>query len=184
MKKKIFKWIGNAITVVLIILVVLSFYSAIQARINPGQVGSILGYKPMPVLSGSMKPVIEVGDMIVAKQISPEGIEVGDVITFRTSPETIVTHRVIEIVAEDGQPSFRTKGDANSTEDQNLIALDQIIGILAFRIPYGGYITRFIRSPIGFILFVILPVVFLIVGELKIILAEFDTEKMGHNKNS
>jgi hypothetical protein len=48
---------------------------------------------------------------------------------------------------------------------------------MAFKIPYGGYITRFVRSPRGFMLFIIIPVLILLSGELKFLIAELSKEE-------
>jgi len=177
MIKKIFKWVGNILFLLLIFIVASSFYSALQAKRNPGHIPSIMGYRLMTVLSGSMSPVIEAGDMIVAKNIDPENIEIGDVITYRVDQDTFVTHRVMEITEQEGKLAFKTKGDANNIDDQSLVTPEQVIGSLAFRIPYGGYISNFVRSPIGFILFILIPIILLIGGEIKSIIKELKKDK-------
>ena len=177
MTRKILKWIGNIIFVFLIVIAVLSIYSGIQARRHPGVVPSILGYKPMSVLSGSMRPLLEPGDMIVVKDVDYKNVNTGDVITFKVNGTTLVTHRVVDIVEKNGKISFRTKGDANNTEDSELITPERLVGVLAFSIPKGGYIGNFIRSPIGFVLLILLPIFFLIGGEIKTMLSVMNEDK-------
>lgn len=141
--------------------------SMIQARRNPSRIPSILGHSPMSVLSGSMSPMIEPGDMIIIKKPKIEDIEVGDVITYSVGENTFVTHRVIGILKENKEIRFQTQGDANNTMDQTSITPENIVGIFAFRIPKGGYIASFIRRPIGIILLILLPIALLIFNELK-----------------
>ncbi|EOD01703.1 signal peptidase I [Caldisalinibacter kiritimatiensis] len=181
MTKKIAKWIGNIILVLLVIVVISTFYSNIKHKNNPNYIPSILGYKPMSVLTGSMRPVLEPGDMIVAKEIDPTKIKVGDVITYKVSESTLVTHRVIEIIKKDNKIMFKTQGDANNVEDSKLVSTDQVVGVLAFNIPKGGYIANFIRSPKGFIFLILLPLFFLIIGEVKTMLSQIEEES---NKES
>lgn len=161
--KKFFKWSSNIIISILILLVALSVYTMVQSRNNPGQVPSILGYKPMSVLTGSMRPELEPGDMIFARETNPEQIRADDVITYRVSQDILVTHRVVDVVQDDGKLYFRTKGDANNVEDNALVTQEQLVGRLAFNIPKGGYIANFIRSPLGFALLILLPIILLLV---------------------
>lgn len=174
--KKVLKIIGNIFTVFLIIIIILSAYSMFEYRRNPNKTPSVLGFKVMSVLSGSMRPYLEPGDMIVDKKIDPAELMVGDIITYRIG-RTLVTHRVVQITSKDGQTYFQTKGDANNVEDEHLIRESQIEGRLLFKIPYGGYFAQFVRSLPGFILFVILPIVVFIGLELKDVLAEIGKEQ-------
>ncbi|MTI66898.1 MAG: signal peptidase I [Firmicutes bacterium] len=172
--KKVFKWLSNIILGILIILVLFSVFSMFQSRKNPDKVQSIFGYKPMSVLTGSMRPKLQPGDMIVAKDILPKEVKLKDIITFKIGSNTLVTHRVVDIVTKDNKLYFKTKGDANNVKDQDLVSSDQLIGVLAFNIPKGGYIANFIRSPKGFLLLIIVPIILLLGGELKSILSDVD----------
>lgn len=131
----------------------------------------------MSVLTGSMKPSLEPGDMIVVKEIKPENINDGDVITFKLDSNTLVTHRVVEVLSEEGKIVFRTRGDANNTDDGSLVSSEQLVGVLSFNIPKGGYIANYIRSPFGFILLVLIPIIYLISSELKTTLSKLDDNK-------
>ena len=94
-----------------------------------------LGYSPMAVLSGSMLPSYSVGDLVfINKNVTPEEINEGDVISYRINEDTVVTHRVVTV--EDGY--FITKGDANNIEDSNPVPYDILIGRAWFRIPKLG----------------------------------------------
>ncbi|MTI69372.1 MAG: signal peptidase I [Firmicutes bacterium] len=172
--KKILKWISNIILGLLIILVLFSVFSMFQSRKNSDKVQSIFGYKPMSVLTGSMRPNLQPGDMIIAKEIPENKVKLEDIITYKVDRNTLVTHRVIDIVTKDNKLYFKTKGDANNVEDQDLVSSEQLVGVLAFNIPNGGYIANFIRSPKGFLLLIILPIILLLGGELKGILSNVD----------
>ena len=111
---------------------------------------NIFGLKTMAVISGSMEPSIPVGSIIVTKPIDNyTEIAVNDVISFKVSEETIVTHRVVEIDLEEGFIS--TKGDANEENDLNPIAFTQVIGKVVFDIPIVGFISIYAKTPIGII---------------------------------
>jgi signal peptidase I len=124
------------------------------------------GYlKTETVLSGSMSPAFNRGDIIVISRISPDDVKVNDIVTFRTG-KSLTTHRVISI----GNSSFLTKGDANGDPDPSPIPADSVIGKMIFVIPFYGYIGNFVRTPFGFLLMVVLPGALIIVFELRKIL--------------
>ena len=91
-----------------------------------------------------MTPKYPVGSMIYVKATPFEDLEVGDVVTFRTSADGgwIVTHRISQIDKETA--TIVTKGDANNTEDGSIL-YSSIIGRAAnFAIPkVGGLVTQY-----------------------------------------
>ncbi len=78
---------------------------------------------------------------------------------------SLTTHRVVKIEPEPGL-GFITKGDANNNPDINPVLPDQVVGIVAFNIPYLGLLTEFIKTPLGFILFFLIPAVVLLGREM------------------
>ena len=63
----------------------------------------LVGIQPYTVLSGSMEPTYHVGSLIYVKKIDPADIEPGTPITFMLSEDTIATHRVVEVVPDEGR---------------------------------------------------------------------------------
>lgn len=177
--KKVLGIIGNMITVLLIVIVGLAVAFLLQGRANPGETVSLMGYKMLTVLSGSMSPVFEPGDIIVVKSTGNKNIRAGDIITFEENG-TLVTHRVAEVVKSDGKEMLKTKGDANNIKDSGMVDPEHVVGTYKFRIPYGGYVARFARSATGFILLIIVPSVLLIAGEIKNIIAASKKEDRQH----
>jgi len=164
----------DVICVGLILCLALFIYSSFKARSDPKHVPGIGSFKFMYVLTGSMSPVIEPGDMIITKAVKAEELNKGNIITFRASGNTLVTHRIID-TNSDG--SFITKGDANNVEDIDLNAnSENIVGKYVFRIPKGGYVIKFIQSPLGMMLFILIPIGVLAGGEIKNILKEMDKD--------
>lgn len=76
-------------------------------------------YRTLTVLSGSMRPMIEPGDVVVVRPVPTSALRVGDVVTFQapTPDKATVTHRIIEIVEPGASPVVRTQGDNNNTPD-------------------------------------------------------------------
>ena len=105
---------------------------------------SILGFRQYVVATGSMEPEYNIGDLIVIRETTKEEIKIGDVINYisETGIDTI-THRVVDIIQEDGQTYYKTKGDNNNSVDPELVNYSQVKGILVFKISkLGTVITK------------------------------------------
>lgn len=100
------------------------------------------GSTPYSVLSGSMRPVLEPGDLIVVRPTSVDRIGIGSVITFQleSGDPTTATHRVVAMVYRDGEPMFRTRGDANTAADEAWVRPVQIKGVVWYHAPYVGHL--------------------------------------------
>lgn len=121
------------------------------------------------VLSGSMSPEMNPGDIVVSKYFDPDEIKINDVITFKfaDNQKNCITHRVINITNEYGSIHFQTKGDANEDPDQGMVAATELIGKVVFTIPYLGYLPHFAHSPLGFIVLIVLPGILIIIVEIR-----------------
>ncbi len=119
------------------------------------------------VLSGSMEPNIHTGDIVVSSKIDPKLVKNNDVITFcYKGSNSFITHRVVDIINYKGSLYFRTKGDANEDPDTRLVNSDELVGRVAFDLPYLGYLPAFAKTPLGCIVLIIIPGSLLIVNEL------------------
>ncbi|MDS0241713.1 MULTISPECIES: signal peptidase I [unclassified Haloferax] len=125
------------------------------------------------VLSGSMSPTFDAGDVVVVRDVPPADISEGDIITYREAGSAItdertdrVTHRVVAVDRSADGPVFRTKGDANEDVDSDPVAADRVVGRVWFHVPYLGLAAQFVQSGLGLVLFVILPGALLVVTEL------------------
>ena len=116
-KEKVIKIVDNIVFYGLLLVFVST--SAFMLKLKEsGTQPSIFGNKFFIVLTGSMSPTIQVGDLIVVKDINPEAIQANDVITFGSkSSDNITTHRVKEVLNDSGNISYITQGDANNVED-------------------------------------------------------------------
>ncbi len=110
----------------------------------------LFGYQLYTVMSGSMEPTYHVGSLIYVKQMDPADIKENDVITFVADDNgTVVTHRVVSIMNEKGTLRFRTKGDANTVDDAQLVHEKNVLGEPRFQIPLLGYLAFYIQHPPG-----------------------------------
>lgn len=124
-------------------------------------------FQVLSVLSGSMRPTFSEGSLILSRA-NPQGTyRTGDIIVFKTPSDVLVTHRVQEVVPEgSNQVRYRTKGDANDAADPDLVAPEQVRGVVFFWVPFLGRVVSFVKSPYGFVLFIVLPALYIIFSEI------------------
>lgn len=142
MKKSSIRKTWNVISSILVALVVLLALLLVGAR--------LFGLQVYTVLSGSMEPTYHTGSLIYVKKVDPYTIRDGQVITFMLDENTIATHRVVGVVPDEEDSTvvrFRTKGDANETEDGGLVHYKNVIGTPVFTIPYLGFVANYIQHP-------------------------------------
>ena len=162
---KILSVIGVILCIILIPILIMNITLIIKSYTNQEEVPSIGGVFPLIVLTDSMYPEIESGDLIICNTAEAEDIAVNDVISFfdpAGNGTSIVTHRVIEIVEENGELGFRTRGDNNNTEDKSLVPADKLVGVYKSRIPNAGHVAMFMQSTAGLIVCVVLPIILLV----------------------
>jgi signal peptidase len=126
----------------LAVIAVAAAVSLLSAR--DGGLPRALGFSHLVVVSGSMEPALQVGDLIVIRR--QDRYQAGDIITFREGG-TMVTHRLIDIQGE----RLITQGDANNTPDSNPVHIQQVEGSLALRIPMVGHLLLYLKTPPGII---------------------------------
>ncbi len=140
-------WATIIISILLVPVLLANLFIIVQSKTNKDEIPSIFGYKPFIVLSGSMESDIHKGDLIITKKVNPEDLKVDDIIAFRDAAGTVTTHRIIDIVEKNGKKSFITKGDNNSTQDRNLVALESVEGIYVGRVPGLGSMMDKLAEP-------------------------------------
>ena len=138
--KRIWNWVSS----VLVGIVVLLAVALVGVR--------IVGLQPYVVLSGSMEPTYHVGSLIYVKSVDYKQLQVGDPITYMISQDTVVTHRIVEVLVDEEDPDtlrYFTKGDANDVADGTSVHYKNILGKPVFSIPYLGYLSNYIQNPPG-----------------------------------
>lgn len=150
---KTVEFICKTLTILLITLII----SVVSVLTIP----RMFGYDILAVLSGSMEPTYKVGSILyIDKNFQAEDIKVGDVITFKTDNDTIITHRVIDINED---KTFKTKGDNNDIEDMTPIKFEDLLGKVIFTLPLIGYIAINIKTKQGILWIVALFLIVIII---------------------
>ncbi len=167
---KILSVVGIVLCVILIPIFVVNVTLLIKGFTNKKEVPSIGGIAPMIVLTDSMKgeakDCFDGGDLIFVKSIDAKDVKKGDVITFfdpASSQNSVLSHRVVEVLEEDGKLYFKTKGDNNNTEDKTAPSEEDLIGkYTGFRIANAGHVAMFMQTTGGLIVCVLVPIILLV----------------------
>ncbi len=161
---------GRILVIICILIIFIAFISLVLSKSNPFRILSIMGYRPMIITTGSMKPDLYPGDMIISMKVKPEQIKEGDIITYHVKDSIPITHRVTAVIEREGEWIFRTKGDANAAEDSRWVESEQVIGRMVCSIPKLGYVSQYIKTKRGFSLTILLPLILaMIIGFLSIL---------------
>ncbi|MFO7291860.1 MAG: signal peptidase I [Actinomycetes bacterium] len=123
-------------------------------------------YQWRTVVSGSMRPVIHPGDVILTAPMA-KPLEVGDVVTF-VDPihgDGEVVHRVVGF---DGEGMVLTKGDANDAVDPWALHPAEISRGVVFRVPKAGFLVEWMSSKAGIVVFLFLPSIVILVSEARV----------------
>ena len=130
-------------------------------------------------ISESMKPTLNVGDLLIvqgiqnASEIKADEKD-GDIIVFKNpgNPQKFIVHRAIAKFVINGKYYFITKGDNNRSADywsgfpRGAVPEDYIIGKVIFRIPFLGYIKLYFGTPMGMALGILIIAAILILGNI------------------
>ena len=152
--------------ILFIVIMTISITIVYKSYSEPDKIPAVFGWKPFIVLSGSMEDTIMPGDLILTKEIDTLELKDGDVISFRTNKYTVITHRIIDIVEDEGERKYYTKGDNNDTADSNIVCNNQIEGIYRYRIPKLGNIAIYLQKPIGIIICIAVPLIIILIAQL------------------
>ena len=166
---KILTVIGTLLCVVLIPILVVNCILIVKSYTSE-DVPSVAGTLPLIVLTDSMYPMIESGDLIICRTVEAEEIRLGDVISFfdpAGNGTSIVTHRVVEVINDDKGISWKTKGDNNNTEDRLLVPAEKLVAVYeGTRIAGMGNVALFMQTPTGLVVCVVLPLIVLIAYDM------------------
>lgn len=148
-RKKIRKIIFFPILLIIIFFVLDTFFQKfIQKKSNI----EFFGMKPFIIMTGSMEPNLNIGDMIISKKVSQGEIGVGDIITFSFNDgKDTITHRINDIIEKDGEKLYQTKGDNNNSPDSELVKFDNIVGKVNYQIRGVGKVMSYIFTGTGII---------------------------------
>ena len=112
----------------------------------------LFDYRTMTMLTGSMSPAIDPGDVTIVTPLPVEDVTVGMIIAYHIPIDDhhLVSHRVISVEhGADGTVTVETKGDANDAVDPWKATLQ---GDTAYQVravvPELGNVIEALRTPV------------------------------------
>ena len=152
--------------IILYVILVLVLIAVILQRVSNNQIG-LGGLKMYNIVTGSMVPVYNVGDVIIVKEVDPNTLKVGDDVCYKgeegSFKDKIITHRIISITEKDGKKVFTTQGVANNIADPS-ISSEQIYGRVVYKLKILSLFSHLVNNNLFTMYFVVLvPIVLIIV---------------------
>lgn len=130
---------------------------------------SATGWKALSVPTGSMRPNMPPGSLVLVHSVPVSSLKVGDVITYINprNGKTTITHRIIKTYMIGGRiPGFVTEGDANKLPDEP-IAAGSVIGRAVWHAPHIGTWLISSKSWLSISLLVYVPAILLTIEEVQ-----------------
>lgn len=174
--QKVKKILSIIVLIILLPVLIVNAVILINSIRNPEEIPSFFGWKPFIVLSGSMEAEICTGDLVIVKEVDPSILKKQDIIAFKED-EIVITHRIVDIIEENGIKKYITKGDNNNTQDKGYVVDEQVEGLYQFKISGLGNLAVFIQTPIGMVVSLSIPVLLLILVQMS------ENKKMQNEKN-
>ena len=132
-------WFSGLLSVLTTVLLLAVVALAVSLTIVP----RVLDGAALTVLTGSMVPTYNPGDVVVVRGVKDAAAEVrvGDVVSLQPLPDdpTLITHRVVAMSSSADGPRWVTRGDANGADDDPLQA-KQIKAEVVYHVPYVGHV--------------------------------------------
>ena len=177
---KAYKIVAAIVQIMFVIVLVGFIIVVCLQRFSDNKI-SFFNYRMFTVISGSMEPKYKIGDVLISKEVDPATIKVGDSVSYLGTDgdfkDKVITHEVVSIkTGEDGKYLFQTKGIANLFEDPT-ISESQLYGVVIYRSVILSIIYRIVGTTIGFYLFIILPLLFIIGSEILSTMLEKEDER-------
>ena len=183
--KKVLKKIGSVLVDVLIIIVFIISTLVVIASITANRTGgqpSVMGYIFSSVQTDSMQGTINQGDFIVGKLVDGNTeLNVGDIVSYHdyyNGKKIVITHQIVRIDEHERGCGYITKGTNEQYEDEIVKSRSDIISVYKFRIPFLGKFIDFLKTPFGFILCLVIPLLAFIAWQAyKLILLIFKSKQ-------
>lgn len=176
---KIIKIINRTIEILFTIFIILFCLIVLCQRFFQKE-NSFLGYRVFTIVTESMKPELEVGDIILVKETQVDEIEIGDNITYQGMSDDlankIITHQVKNVIVENEKKIFYTQGINSGTMDPAVYE-SQIYGVVCYKFIVLSLIYKIITNTVGFVLLIVLPLSYIFIMELKTIVVERNNAK-------
>ena len=164
--RRIANVIGTAISVVVVMVGCAGIVLAIATHFTKDGEYTLFGHPMMIVVSGSMSPAIDTGDLVIDNPVGAQQaaqLQVGQIVTFH-SGSTVITHRIHAMTSVNGEVAYVTKGDANTAPDLTPVQPSQVVGVYDTKIARGGYVLNALHQPLTLGLLLASPALWFLSG--------------------
>lgn len=187
--RKVFKVLKTIIDIALTVFVLAFVMVVCLQRFSNNEI-SLFKHRMFTVVSGSMVPKYQIGDVLIAKETEAKDIKKGDDVSYLGNSGTfdgkVVTHQVVKIEKDvDGKYMFHTKGLANLVEDP-IVYEDQLYGVVVHKAVLLSFVYKCVATKTGMFLFIGIPIIYVIASEMIAFMVEKEDErrrKLKENKN-
>lgn len=154
--QKIKKFLFIILYIMLIPTILFSLLLIFLELGNSGKFPSSLNIEVYTVTSESMKPRLNINDIVIVKKgYSNEEYKIGNIITFKNSKNEIITHRVEKVITVDLERAYITKGDNNISVDEDPVEYKDVIGKVIYTMPKFGSFVNLLKNEVFFSLCII-----------------------------
>ena len=129
---------------------------------------AVFGHKMYIVLSDSMSATdFSAGDLVVVKEVDPSTLREGDIVAYVSqatdSYGQTMTHKIrSRTTTLNGEPGFITYGTTTGIDDEGIVTYPYVQGKYVFAIPKLGSFFTFMKTPVGYLVCILLPFLLLI----------------------
>ena len=154
-KKIIFALPRKILGLILILMILYNVINTVYGIFNKKLELQIGETKIYVAEDKTMLPTIKPNDLILAKQCTPEDLNLEDIIIFDENG-IIKVQRITKILGLGEKSNYTTKGDNNYYNNNVIIKYEQIKGKFVKRIPLVGFIIKILESKVTTIFIVII----------------------------
>jgi len=161
-----------------VIVLLITFSIANMQLKKKDDIANIFGNGFTTVLTDSMdgeeSDSFTVDDIVFVKLLNDQSrtdLKVGDIITYFSMEipglgiQGLITHRISEIIVIEGETFLITKGDKVGAPDDAPIHISEALAQYQSKWVGAGGTLKYLQTPSGFALFVILPVILILIFE-------------------
>ena len=181
MNNRVFKIIKTILNIFVAIFIILFLLVVALQRFSNNKI-SFLSFRMFTVVSGSMDPKYKIGDVLIAKEIDPSKIEVGDAISYLGEKGNVagkvITHEVIEINKDnDGKYTFITKGIIPEAQPDPVVYEHQIYGKIIYKPIILSFIYKIVATKFGMFFLIFIPLLYIIGSEILMTMLEKEEKR-------
>ena len=159
------------IWMVVVLAVFMMIFTVISVTTFNRNDRNLFGYKAYIVKTDSMSASgIQAGDLILSKEVDPNTLQPGDIITFLSQDTDsfgeIVTHMIrAKTTDANGNAGFITYGTTTDVDDETVVTYLYILGKYEGHVPKLGTFFNFLKTPQGYIICIFIPFMLLIIHQ-------------------